>query len=112
MTASLSNITFDCHDPLAMAAFWAAVLGRPVDEGASAYFCTIDHPGTPSYFFAKVPEGKAAKNRMHLDLAADDPEAEVQRLVGLGAAPLADRDEYGHRWTVLQDIEGNEFWVG
>lgn len=55
MTASLSNITFDCHDPLAMAAFWAAVLGRPVDEGASASFCTIDHPGTPSYFFAKVP---------------------------------------------------------
>lgn len=49
---------------------------------------------------------------MHLDLAADDREAEVQRLVGLGAARLADKDEYGHRWTVLRDIEGNEFCVG
>ena len=112
MAASLSNITLDCHDPQAMSAFWADVLGKQVDPGGSPYFCTIDHPGTPSYFFAKVPEGKTAKNRMHLDLAAEDREAEVQRLVALGASRVADKDEYGHRWTVMQDIEGNEFCVG
>ncbi len=112
MAATLSNITFDCHDPQAKSSFWAALLGKQVDPGGSAYFCTINHPGTPSYFFAKVPESKTAKNRVHLDLAAPDREAEVERLVELGATRVADKDEYGHRWTVLQDIEGNEFCVG
>ena len=58
-----------------------------------------------------MPEGKTAKNRMHVDLAASDHEAEVARLVGLGATRVTDIDEWGYRWTVLQDPEGNEFCV-
>ena len=65
----------------------------------------------PTWLFAKVPEPKRAKNRMHVDLAAADHEAEVVRLVGLGATRVADVDEWGYRWTVLQDPEGNEFCV-
>ena len=59
----------------------------------------------------RVPEPKTAKNRMHLDLTAPDPEAEVARLVELGATRVADMEEWGDQWTVLQDPEGNEFCV-
>ena len=67
--------------------------------------------GDPTWLFARVPEPKTAKNRMHVDLAAPDREAEVARLVELGATRVADIDEWGYQWTVLQDPEGNEFCV-
>ena len=67
--------------------------------------------GDPTWLFAKVPESKTAKNRMHVDLAAPDHEAEVARLVALGATRVADMEEWGYEWTVLQDPEGNEFCV-
>ena len=54
---------------------------------------------------------QGAKNRAHPDFSAEDREAEVERLVGLGASVVADHDESGVRWTVLQDVEGNEFCV-
>jgi hypothetical protein len=60
---------------------------------------------------AKVPEPKLAKNRMHLDVMAVDPGAEVARLVQLGATRVADMDEYGYTWTVMADPEVNEFCV-
>jgi hypothetical protein len=62
----------------------------------------------------------AGKNRIHVDLAAQDPDAEIDRLVGLGASPADDlvdgkpwwREGNGIRWVVLRDPEGNEFCVG
>jgi hypothetical protein len=63
-------------------------------------------PGVyPRYWFVLVPEPKTVKNRLHLDLGADDPKAELQRLIGLGARVEAELE----RWTVLTDPEGNEF---
>ncbi len=114
MTLSLAHVTFDCHDTLALAGFWSAALGRPVDDGAQPFFATIGYPaspGSPAWMFLAVPETKTVKNRMHLDLTADDREAEVARLVGLGATRVADHDEWGHVWTVVNDPEGNEFCV-
>jgi Glyoxalase-like domain len=61
--------------------------------------------------FNKVPEGKAAKNRVHLDLVAATLELEVDRLVALGAHRLGDFDQGGARWVTLADPEGNEFDV-
>lgn len=115
MTLRLGNITFDCDDPRAVAAFWSDALGRPIDEGASPYFASIgggDPPASPNWFFIKVPEPKTAKNRVHVDLGADDRAAEVARLVSLGATHVGDKDEWGHSWSVLADVEGNEFCVG
>jgi hypothetical protein len=57
--------------------------------------------------FVFVPEAKAVKNRVHLDLGANDMDAEVQRLVALGAHRL----ERVKEWTVMRDPEGNEFCV-
>ena len=118
MTVQLASITLDCADAGTLADFWSAALGRPVaDEPApSREFARIgraDHrpDGDPGWMFVRVPEGKSAKNRMHVDLVAEDAPAEVDRLVGLGATRRADKDEWGMQWTVLTDPEGNEFCV-
>ena len=109
MTAQLGNITFDCDDTIAISSFWSAVLGRPVADGASEFFASI--AGSPNWLFLKVPEPKSAKNRMHVDLMADDRTAEVERLVGLGATKVADKEEWGSAWAVMSDPEGNEFCI-
>lgn len=107
MTLSVHAITVDCADAAAVAGFWAGVLGRPVEDGASTDFASID--GTPRWLFVKVPEPKSVKNRVHVDLVADDRAAEVDRVVGLGATRVAEFDEDGSTWTTLADPEGNEF---
>ena len=114
MTARLGAITFDCQDPIAMATFWSETIGRPIDDEPSEFFASIGMTtpdAGPRWLFAQVPEGKTAKNRCHLDLEADDPTAEVERLVTLGATHLASKDEWNFQWNVLQDPEGNEFCV-
>lgn len=114
MTLTLHMINLDCADVAGQAQFWADALGMSVDANdGNPYMRTISGPdraGPPMMFLA-VPEGKTVKNRMHLDLHADDRAAEVDRLVGLGAAVVADVEEWGGRWTVLTDPEGNEFCV-
>jgi hypothetical protein len=61
--------------------------------------------------FIKVPEDKMAKNRFHPDLIAGDLEAEVKRLISVGAVKKAAFDENGARWVTLVDPEGSEFDV-
>ena len=122
MAVRVAAVSVDCDDALAVARFWSAALDRPLDPNPSSNFAAIgmaEHRDTrgwrldddPTWLFAKVPEPKTAKNRMHVDLAAPDREAEVARLVELGATRVADMDEWGYKWTVLHDPEGNEFCV-
>ncbi len=111
----LHAVTFDCADAAALGEFWAQALDRKLDPGAGEEFASIglqdsDRSET-SWAFARVPEGKSAKNRMHPDLISADLDAEVERLVGLGAAKKADVDMGSMRWTTLLDPEGNEFDV-
>ena len=112
MPARIGNITFDCDDVLKLAAFWSAVLGRPLDEGRTEFFASIGGADgerqEPAWYFNKVPEPKVAKNRVHLDLVNPDPAA-VGELVGLGATVIGTHQVPGQRWTVMQDPEGNEF---
>jgi predicted enzyme related to lactoylglutathione lyase len=56
-----------------------------------------------------VPEEKAVKNRVHLDVKVPDRAAEIERLVELGGNRVRDAEEDGEAWTVMQDPEGNEF---
>jgi predicted enzyme related to lactoylglutathione lyase len=111
---TLGNITTDCDDVTKVSTFWSAVLGRPIDEGANEYVAMIDRDNEagPTWLFLKVPEGKAAKNRMHVDFHTDDLDAEVDRILALGATRGDSHHEYGVQWTVLGDPEGNEFCVG
>jgi hypothetical protein len=118
LSLQLGSITFDCDDTLAVAGFWSAVLERPLDPDPTEFFATIGvgDGATPSWFFAKVPEPKTAKNRCHVDLRAADREAvhaEVERLAALGATVIrAPKEEWGAYWATLQDPEGNELCVG
>jgi len=112
MNIEIENITFDCDDVEKLAQFWSQVIGMPIDPEGNEFVQSISTPlGEPNFLFLKVPEAKSAKNRMHLDFASNDRDAEVERLVGLGATKIADKDEWGHVWTVMQDVEGNEFCV-
>lgn len=115
MTATLYAVSLDSSDAAKLAEFWSAVLGRPVDEGATGDFAAIGlldpSDRQTHWMFHKVPEGKTAKNRMHADLVVEELEAEVQRLIGLGAQQKAEVKESGYHWYTLADPQGNEFDV-
>ena len=116
MPLSIAAITIDCADAVAVSAFWAAAFDQALDPEppASQFFASIgrsDPHSGPSMMFIAVPEAKTVKNRMHLDLQADDRAAEVARLVELGATVVHDKEEWGVRWTTMADPEGNEFCV-
>ena len=110
MTSRIASITFDCSDRERLAQFWAAALGY-VAQDPSGEFLELAPPSRegPWLLFQNVPEAKRAKNRLHLDLKADDEEAELKRLVELGATKLEVVEGQKNRWTVMADPEGNEF---
>lgn len=122
--ARIQDVVFDCAHPAALARFWAAVLDdysvAPYDEAeltrlrAAGIVDPEDDPtvlvesesvGTPRLWFQRVPEARTVKNRLHLDLRSDDPDAELVRLVALGARVLAVHPTL----VVLADPEGDEF---
>ncbi|MFG2620438.1 VOC family protein [Streptomyces sp. NPDC048507] len=115
MTSLVRHVTFDCSDAYALAGFWAAALDGTVADD--------DFPGDPealvtsagaALLFVTVPDAKAAKNRVHLDLQPQDRtrDEEVERLLGLGATVLGDhRRPDGAGWVTMADPEGNEFCV-
>ncbi len=137
------QVTFDCADPGALSHFWCEVLGYPLDapppgfdswEAALEAFgvpegrrndasaCSSPSGEGPRLFFQKVPEGKVAKNRLHLDVRAAPGlegearmaalETECERLVGLGATRVRRAEPappMSHGFIVMQDLEGNEF---
>jgi hypothetical protein len=109
----IGNVTFDCANPSRVAEFWAAALGYQVST-VNEFFAEVTAPdGTrPNLLFIKVPESRTAKNRVHVDLGSDDREADVERLVGMGATRGETHTMYGITWTVLQDPEGDELCIG
>ena len=110
MGAVIKNVTFDAQDALVLARFWAAALGSDVDEESTSERAFVEAAawGGPNMWFARVPEPRRAKNRMHLDLRPTGTMgAEVERLTALGASVVDDRPEL----VVMADPEGNEFCV-
>lgn len=115
MATQVTALGFDCADAARLAGFWAEVLGRDVDEGANEKFAAIGLADISEhelhFLFQQVPEGKAAKNRVHPDLMVEDLDGEVSRMVGLGATRVAEGDDGDYRWVTLADPDGNEFDV-
>ena len=116
MRVAIHNITFDCADAHAQAHFWSQLTGWNVyydDDPEVVVAPRFPHDGT-GLLFIPVPEGKTAKNRVHLDLQPQDQTRDeaVARAVQLGATVLADhRTPEGLGWVVLSDPEGNEFCI-
>jgi hypothetical protein len=114
MAAFIKYVTFDCANPRLLSAFWAEATGY-VSLTAREDFAALaapDERGVRGILFWQVPEPKAAKSRMHVDLASKEPVADVERLVGLGAKMIERREGNGTSWTVMLDPEGNEFCIG
>jgi len=136
------QVVFDSSDPASLATFWALALGYtlqppPPDfdswEGWARSMgiledrwndaaALVDPDGSgPRLFFQRVPEGKTAKNRVHLDIgigAGMEPderrpvvEAEAVRLTGAGASVVERHEQRNEFWIVMVDPEGNEFCV-
>lgn len=102
----------DCADPAALARFWTEALAYRIEDSADPDEIPIvpkDGRGV-RILFAKAPEGKTIKNRLHLDLRPDDQTAEVERLLALGARKI-DIGQGVQSWVVLADPEGNEFCI-
>lgn len=106
-TSSVIGLSIDTADAGKLAAFWAETLGSSVSPGATAEFAAVD--GSPRLAFHQVPEGKQVKNRLHLDLLSKEFDAELDRLLGLGAAQVNEVRQGGAHWITLADPEGNEF---
>jgi catechol 2,3-dioxygenase-like lactoylglutathione lyase family enzyme len=117
MASRITELVLDCRDPAGLAAWWAEVLGYEVvgteDDGS----VEIGPPGqpvhgpVPTLLFQPVPDPTPGKRRLHLDLNATDrdQDAELARLLALGAT-RADVGQGGEEsWHVLADPEGNEF---
>ena len=139
------QIVFDCADPARLAAFWESALhylsppppsphaswddwaraeGIPEDRWSDARALEDPDAARPRLYFQKVPEGKVAKNRVHLDLNVSDGasvpleerrslvDAEVARLKALGATDeRGAMEKRGEYWVRMNDPEGNEFCV-
>ena len=121
------SMVVDCHDIEAQARWWAEVLGwRVLFEQDDGYvivpgYVTMemlaetpwDRVG-PGMVFVRVPEDKTVKNRLHIDLAphtSDDRDAEIRRLLGMGATRADVHQSPDVGWDVFRDPEGNEFCV-
>ena len=126
----IDAIVFDCRDAAPLARFWAAALGWTVAPYGAAELRRLaakgiagpeedpsvlvepDEDDLPALFFTEVPESKVTKNRLHLDIVADeDLEVEVERLERLGASIHNWAEGDSGIWCVMRDPEGNEFCV-
>ena len=131
------QLVIDARDPHALADFWAAALGAELEDN-SGLIATVLAQGFaqesdtllhhdrrywrdlvavrgagPRILLQRVPEAKAVKNRLHLDLnvGEENLRAEVERLVALGAVEGREWRENGGHWVAMTDPEGNEFDV-
>ncbi|MGI5156358.1 VOC family protein [Microbispora sp. CA-102843] len=116
MACRISELVVDSHDPELLAAFWCEVLGFEVITRQDGYV-EIGPPGTgfgglqPTLVFVPVSEPTRGKLRLHIDVNPTDrdQEAELERLLKIGAV-RADVGQTGEEgWHVLADPEGNEF---
>jgi Glyoxalase-like domain len=105
------QIIVDSADPEALGKWWREALDWVVvNDDPAEYEIRPEPDRLPGLLFVRVPEKKALKNRLHMDFRPDDRDAEVDRLLKLGAT-RADIGQGDVSWAVLADPEGNEFCV-
>lgn len=122
------TVIVDSHDTQAQARWWAEVLDWQLIFDTPDEAVIIPQGLSPDpietldewlktgqgMVFVKVPEEKSVKNRVHVDLAphtSQDRDAEIERLIGMGAKHINVGQTEEDTFTVLADPEGNEFCV-
>lgn len=111
MQLAWEQVVVDARNHRELGQWWCDVLDWVVvDDGPEDFEIRPAADRFPGLLFTPVPESKTVKNRLHLDLRPDDQEAEVSRLLRLGATHV-DIGQQDVSWVVLADPEGNEFCV-
>jgi glyoxalase superfamily protein len=99
------------RDPVALGRWWCRALGWVVvDDGPVVFEIQAEVDRVPGLLFVPFAGDKVGQNRLHVDLRPDEQDAEVDRLIGLGASRV-DVGQGDASWVVLADPEGNEFCV-
>jgi predicted enzyme related to lactoylglutathione lyase len=114
MPVTLHHVVVDTYDLPGLARFWAEALGwKILSEREREIVIGPDVSAPVGMCFMPVTDPKAVKNRLHLDLTteAGDRDAEIERLLALGARRVDIGQTGEESWTVLADPEGNEFCV-
>jgi catechol 2,3-dioxygenase-like lactoylglutathione lyase family enzyme len=109
----IGSVVIDCNDFETMWAFWRDVLGFVPREEPELGWGVLRDPNDPTrqVSLQKVPEPRVGKNRLHFDLYTDEQEAEVERILALGAKRFDRVPEPDEDFVVLEDPEGNLFCV-
>ena len=105
---NIKDLIIDCADPERLASFWGGLLGRPI-AGRTGPYVWLRRENGLGMGFQQVAEPKAGKNRVHFDLASQDPGAEQRRVESLGGQRLTGYETGG--FLVMADPEGNEFCI-
>jgi hypothetical protein len=117
VSLSVQCLVIDAADPQPLASFWGAALGwrrthdTPTEVALEPPEHSVEDGVVPDLLFVKVPDERAGKNRLHLDLRPDDQAAEVARLESLGARRTSVGQTQEASWVVMADPEDNEFCV-
>ncbi len=105
------QVVVDARDPVALGRWWVEALGWVVVNDDPDEFEIRSAPDRlPGILFEPVDEPKQGKNRLHIDIRPDDQDAEVERLISIGATRV-DIGQGDVSWVVLTDPDGNEFGV-
>jgi predicted enzyme related to lactoylglutathione lyase len=125
----VGNVSFACAEPRALGTFWSDALGWPEQKDADSFLqmlrnARLDEREFDAYYAILAPDSRRPrllfqrreKSRpeaypIHLDLTADDREAELARLAARGATEIVTKSDGARTWTVLRDPEGNPFCV-
>jgi predicted enzyme related to lactoylglutathione lyase len=106
------EFTLDCNELSSISVFWQHALRCEADETVPGRYVSLSPADLGiTLNLQAVPEPKSGKNRMHFDLLVDDLEDVVSDLRAHGASQLSAHEEFGGRWYVMADPEGNEFCV-
>jgi hypothetical protein len=118
MACRFTELIIDCHDHDLVGRFWQEVLGYEVTErsdGPEDFYVELTGPpgAGPRIVVGRAPDDKIVKNRLHIDVNATDRDrdAEVERILELGATRVDIGQGDDVSWVVLADPEGNEFCV-
>ena len=117
MTIRIQCLCIDALDPTALGGWWANALGWRITHQEDDEVALEPPEGSPEdgvspdLLFLRVPEDKAVKNRLHIDLRPTDQTAEVARFEELGARRVDIGQSGDVSWVVLADPEGNEFCI-
>ncbi len=110
MEVALRNVVIDCNDLELMTRFWEAFTGYEIKWSNATYRFMLHSSGRrPGLVLQGVTEVATEKNRLHLDLEAEDVDAAIRRAEELGATRSSQIQEEGLSWTVMRDPEGNYF---